>query len=147
MKRLKLLALDDEDLNIVSAHVQDAVLKIADIDFNPKQKKFVLKLNRFVWEQAEGKSKTDPFERRLSVLHFDRVENAQHTGFNLEAKDAVLSLLAIRFNETNFPAGTIELLFSGDAAIRLHVEVIEAQLSDMDASWGSEHLPKHEISS
>ena len=68
---LKLLALDDEDLAVLSAHVQDAVLKVADLVNLPKERRFALGMNRFIWEKAEGGRKN--FERRRAALTFDRV--------------------------------------------------------------------------
>ena len=97
-------------------------------------------MNRFVWEASD---KTRQFERRRSVLHFERVLKVSSTGFDIRRKDQVLSLLAIVFKPDDAPAGTLELVFSADAAIRLTVECVEAQLSDMAAAWETGSKPDH----
>ena len=76
MDLLKLLALDDEDLKIVSAHVQDAVMKVGDLEFIAATNQFVMPMNRFAWEKNATERKPQP-ERRNSLLHFDRVLSAK----------------------------------------------------------------------
>src|SRR5690606_37448695 len=117
MSQLKLVALDEQDLEIVSAHLQDAVMKVGDLSYLAAEKRFVVAMNRFVWENRAGLfSRHD--ERRRCVLHFDNVLAARTTGFSRAGADEVLSLLAIRFVPgTEAPAGTIELTCSGGAAI------------------------------
>lgn len=140
---LKLVALDEEDLRIVSAHVQDAVLKRADIDFRAGEKRLLLAMNRFVWENPEGVFRRRN-ERRRSVLHFDRVLSVRSTGIDPARPDEVLSLLAIGFEPGEAPSGVIELVFAGQAALRLEVECIEARLADLGAAWDTPSRPAHE---
>lgn len=143
MDLLKLVALDEEDLAILSAHVQDAVLKISDIKWMGRENRFVLAMNRFVWEVAGEKAKE--FERRRSVLHFDRVLKVSASRIRQDAAEAVLELLAVRFEGGEAPAGWVELVFAGGGTIRLDVECIEAQLSDLGAAWSTENLPHHDV--
>ena len=148
MDRLKLIAFDDEDLGIIAAHVQDAVLKTSDLQFDPAGKRFIVELNRFVWETANPNTATKSYERRKTVLHFERVNGVQSLSLNQQQGDAVLSLLTLRYlndqeGNTN-PEGTIELIFAGGATLRLSVECIEAQLTDMAGSWETSSLPDHE---
>ena len=138
MSKLKLMALDDKDLEVLSGCCQDAVTKIGDLEFLPKEKRFVLAINRFAWEIEEAK------ERHRSVLHFERVEGVKVQGIDRTNKDMVISLLAILFEPGSEPGGTVELVFAGDGAIRLEVECIEAQLSDMPAAWEAKSRPSHE---
>lgn len=142
MDLLRLLALDEEDLAVVSAHVQDAVMKVANIDYSPASKQFMLTMNRFAWEAAAGGRKAGD-ERRQSVLAFSRVLSAKAHGIDRGKKEDVLSLLAVRFVGRDAPAGTVELVFSGDSAIRLDVECIEARLADTGGSWGASSRPTH----
>lgn len=142
METLKLIALDAEDLEIVSAHVQDAAVKAADLDYRAGEKRFVMAMNRFAWEVAGGFFRRHN-ERRRSVLHFDRVLSARTTGFSRDEPDEVLSLLAIRFDEAESPAGVVELTFAGGAAIRIEVECIEARLADLGAAWEASSRPAH----
>jgi len=144
MDRLKLVALDEEDLTVLSAHVQDAVMKVGDLRFLRGQARFVVPMNRFAWERKGG-ALAGPPERRNSVLHFGRVAGAASTGLAKAAPADVLSLLALRFRAGEAPAGAIELVFSGGAAIRLDVECIEAQLSDLGGAWEASSRPKHAV--
>jgi hypothetical protein len=142
MNQLKLVALDEEDLNIVSAHVQDAVMKIGDIEFVPGSKLFVMPMYRFAWESEPNANKAQP-ERRNSVLHFSRVLSAKVSGISRDKPEDVLSLLAIIFTGKDEPAGAIDLVFSGGGAIRLQVECIEARLADLGGAWEAESRPVH----
>ncbi|MBB3933643.1 hypothetical protein GGR25_004716 [Kaistia hirudinis] len=145
MDRLKLVAFDVDDLAVVSAHVQDAVLKVKDMTFLPKEKRFAAVVNRFVWEKpAEGTFKKT-WERRRSGFHFDRVLACRSAGIDRTDPEAVLDLLAIAFEASNEPAGTITLIFAGGAAIALDVECIEAAISDFGPAWATTCCPKHEV--
>lgn len=143
MDVLKLAALDSDDLTVISACCQDAVLKVGEINVFPKEKRLVLPLNRYAWEK-NGKRLTIP-ERRRAVLHFDRVLSVQSSGIDRKKPDEVLSLLAIRFEENNAPSGTVELVFAGEAMLRIEVECIEVQLSDLGATWAAKATPKHGV--
>jgi Protein of unknown function (DUF2948) len=142
MTPLKLLALDDDDLKIISCHLQDAVIRVGDMTFLPERKRFAAVLNRFDWECAlESKSKDN--RRRRAALRFDRVFGAQLKGVRPDQQDKVLSLLAIRFEPGELPSGVIELAFSGDVSIRLQAECIEAELRDLGPVWPTKHRPRH----
>jgi hypothetical protein len=140
---LKLAALDEEDLAVLSAHVQDAVLKVADMAYLPKEGRFVVAMNRFTWERAEGKRRT--YERRRAVLTFDRVRAAKTSRIRRDQGEAVLELLAIEFDPSDLPAGAVELIFAGGAAVRLEVECIEARLADLGAAWATTARPSHDL--
>lgn len=144
MKPLKLIAFDTEDLDVVSAGVQDAVVKVSDIAWLPKEGRFVLLLNRFAWEATDPAGKGE-FQRRRAALHFDRVSAVRRRNLRQDAPDGVLNLLAVRFTRTEAPAGTIELVFSSDACIRLEVECIEARLADLGPAWSTGSCPEHRI--
>ncbi len=143
MKQLKLIALDAEDLEILSAHLQDAVGLVADVAYLPKEKRFVMLLNRFVWEETGGRWQRS-FERRRTALHFERVEACRCRGLDPKAKDNVVNLLAIRFEPGEAPAGHVDLLFSGDVTIRLEVECVEARVKDLGPAWSTKGRPDHE---
>jgi hypothetical protein len=142
MTMLKLVALDEEDLAIISAHVQDAVMKVENLDYVRATKQFVLTMNRFAWEAAAGGRRASD-ERRQSVLSFGRVLSAKVHGIDPKKKEEVLSLLALRFLPSDAPAGIVELLFSGDGTIRLEVECIETRLTDMGGAWRASARPTH----
>jgi hypothetical protein len=136
MDQLKLAALDEEDLKVISAHVQDALMQIGDIDYSP------VPMNRFVRDGKRSLFRRK-YERRRSVLHFEHVLSVRSTGIDRENIKDVLSLLAIRFIPGDAPAGTIELVFAGEATIRLDVEFIEARLADLGAAWETSSRPAH----
>ena len=142
MDNLKLAALDADDLKVLAAHAQDAVGKVGDIVWRPKEKRLTLELNRFAWEKSSGKK---AFERHRAVLHFARVLAVQSHLVRREAPDAVVSLLTIRFEPGNAPAGRIFLEFAGGGSLRLDVECIEASLTDLGAAWATEHQPSHDL--
>jgi hypothetical protein len=144
MPALKLLALDPEDLQVVSAHAQDAVLRVGDIDWRAQEKRVVIAMNRFVWE-APAKLFRRHDERRRAALHFDRVMAVKTAGIDRDKPAEVLSLLAIRFEETEAPAGHVDLVFSGGATMRLDVECIEARLSDIGGAWEATSRPAHRV--
>jgi hypothetical protein len=142
MDALKLVALDEQDLSIISAHVQDAVAKVGELEFLPGLKRFVLPIRRFAWEVKSG-FLSQHNERRQSVLHFDRVLGAKTSGISRGKPDDVLSLLAVSFLPLDAPAGIIELIFSGGGAIMLDVECIEARLVDLGGAWEAASRPFH----
>ena len=142
MDALKLIALDDQDLGIISACVQDAVMKVGDLEFLPTAKRFVIPMNRFAWEKKSSFFRRHN-ERRQSVLHFDRVLGAKLSGISRDKPDEVLSLLAISFVPLGEPAGIVELVFAGDGAIMLEVECIEARLADLGSAWEAASRPRH----
>ncbi len=145
MQDLKLVALDKEDLEILSAHLQDAVLKIGDLAYQPKARRFAAITRRFDWLKAHGgdSERSKGYERRQSALRFERVTGAKLMNVPIGAKSEVLSLLAVTFEEGEAPSGAITLQFSGGAAIRLEVECIEAELRDLGPAWRTRRRPEH----
>jgi hypothetical protein len=141
---LRLAAIDAEDLAVISAHVQDAVLKVGDMTYLPKERRFVVAMNRFIWEKADGKRQT--YERRRTALTFDRVNAVQLQRIDRGQPDAVLELLAVEFAATDQPDGTVTLVFAGGGAIRLTVECIEVRLADLGAAWATASKPTHNLS-
>lgn len=144
MDKLKLIAFDAEDLAVVSAHVQDAVLKVGDLTFQPKAKRMVALLRRFDWAGAERPGRQQAL-RRQAALRFERVLGARHQGIDLKARNDVLSLLAIKYDPKSAedPGGSVTLVFAGGAAIQLDVECIEAELRDLGPAWRARSRPKH----
>jgi hypothetical protein len=138
MPDLKLLALDSEDLDVISATTQDAVIRVGDMGFAKADSRFALLMNRFAWEEG-GKTR----QRKRAALHFDRVSDVKAAGIDLNAQDGVLELLTIRYVPTDDPAGTIELAFAGGGTIRLSVECLEARLQDLGAAWAAKAVPAH----
>ena len=142
MELLKLIALDQEDLAVLSAHTQDAIVKVADVIWRPREGRLVIGLNRFDWEAAVADS--PQYQRRRAALRFDRVTAFKCRSVNPVDRDVVLNLLAIEFVENDPPAGVITLTFSGGAALRLDVECLEAELADLGPAWATAARPAHE---
>jgi hypothetical protein len=142
MADLKLLALDAEDLSVISAHLQDAVIKVADVAYIPGEKRFAAILNRFDWADAIKDGK-ETYARRRAALRFDRVLSAQVSGIDLKNKSAVLCLLAIGFEPREAPEGDVTLVFADSGAIRLRVECVEAEMRDLGPAWQARAKPQH----
>jgi hypothetical protein len=141
MEPLKFVAVDQDDLEVISAHLQDASVKVADVLWRPEEKRLVIALCRFDWLSAEGDR--PQFRRCRSVLRFERVSACKCRSVNPHGKDAVLNLLAIAFEPADAPAGAVLLTFSGGAALRLEVECLEAELADVSPTWPVSARPTH----
>jgi hypothetical protein len=141
MSELKFVVLDEEDLEVVSAHLQDAVVKVSDVLWRPQEKRLVVALNRFDWEGARPGAQE--YRRRRAVLRFERVLSCKCRNVNPAGKDAVLNLLAVEFSEGEAPAGALTLTFSGGATLRLDVECLEGELADLGPTWTTSACPVH----
>ncbi len=141
MQPLKLIALDKDDIEVVSTHLQDAVVKVADIIWRPGEKRLVVGLNRFDWEACGGE--VPCYRRRRTALRFERVLAFRARNVDPAARDAVLNLLAVEYAETDSPAGIITLIFSGGAALRVEVECLECELADLGPTWTTAARPQH----
>lgn len=143
---LKLLALDHDDLKILSAHLQDAVLRLADMVYMPSEQHFAAILSRFDWLAAEtGDGKQSNLRRCKCALRFDRVKRAQVQKIRPGEPFAVAELLAMTFEEVDAPGGFITLHFAGGGGLRLEVECIEAALHDLGPAWRACAKPAHTI--
>jgi hypothetical protein len=149
MDVLKFVVLDEEDLEVASAHLQDAVVKVADVHWRPGEKRLIVGLNRFDWENARDtntnrdKKANNEYRRRRAALRFERVLSCKCQHVNPARKDEVLNLLAVEFQETEAPSGVIVLSFSGGATLRLEVECLEAELADLGPAWSTALCPFH----
>jgi hypothetical protein len=142
---LKLVALDRDDIEVVSAHVQDALVKVSDMFWQPREHRFVIALNRFDWMsavEAKPNDKTD-YRRCRTALRFERVNACKCRNIDQTAKDARLNLLAVEFSESDTPAGVVSLIFSGGGVIRLDVECLEAELADLGEVSTAAICPDH----
>jgi hypothetical protein len=141
-RELTLAAEDTEDLEIISARLQDAVAQVKDLVWLPKSRRFAGLFNRFKWEETKKKGDL----RVRARLYFDDVRAVKSHNLRREVPDAVVSLLAIRFapNGAEDPSGTITLVFAGGAEIRLDVESINAGLTDVSGAWAALGRPDHD---
>jgi hypothetical protein len=142
-KPLRLVAEDADDLSAMSAVLQDAVVKIGDFAHLPRQRRFAFVANRFLWEATSG-TRRGPFARVRTGCHFDDVTAVRQSNLRLDARDAVVELLALRFTPGEDGTGAVTFDFAGGGAIRLDVESVNASLSDISAPWMTRMKPEHE---
>jgi hypothetical protein len=128
---LKLIALDADDLAVVSAHVQDALVQTADIIWRQGEKRLVVGMSRLDWEQTLS-GETSP-RRLIAALRFDRVLSCKSRNIDLGTPETTLELLGIEFHAGDAPSGCAVLLFNHGGALRLDVECLECQLTDLGA--------------
>jgi hypothetical protein len=142
---LKLVALDRDDIEVVSAHVQDSLLRVADILWRPREHRFVMALNRFDWMSAADARPAGgaDYRRCRTALRFERVLSCKCRNLDQSNKDARLNLLAVEFAEGNPPGGVVTMTFSGGGVIRLEVECLEAELADLGEVFVANACPNH----
>ncbi|RUT31301.1 DUF2948 family protein [Arsenicitalea aurantiaca] len=140
MTDLKLLALDQDDLDVVSATTQDAVIRVPDMGFARSDRRFALLMNRYAWE---ADTEAGRGQRKRTALHFEHVTDVRAAGIDLNAQEGVLELLTIRFEEKDAPAGTVMMRFAGGGTVALEVECLEARLKDLGAAWAAKARPTH----
>jgi Protein of unknown function (DUF2948) len=127
--RLKLIALDADDLAVISAHVQDARVQTSDIIWRQGEKRLVVGMSRLDWEQTMA-GETSP-RRLIAALRFDRVLACKSRNIDLEGPEAALKLVGIEFHPADAPSGSAVLLFSHGGVLRLDVECLECELTDL----------------
>ena len=143
-KNLKLIAKTEEDIKVVSAHLQDSILSVADIASLKKNKIFLMQLNRFMWEDVE-KGVFRKNKRIRTVLKFDNVLKVFSKNINQKKKDNFLDFLAIetiKMPDNNYE---MKIIFAGDSIIRIIAEVIEVTLDDQGEAWDTKNKPKHQV--
>ncbi len=144
MADLKLLALDDEDLAVIAAHLQDAVLRVGDMAYMRADRRFAVVVNRFDWDHAvRSDGKAQRYIRRQTGVRIEHVLGAKVSGIDLTDKERVLSLLTLTFEPGEAPHGAVTLTFAGGGAVRLDVECLEAALNDLGAAWSTRRKPEH----
>lgn len=138
---LRLHALDSEDLALISAHLQDALVRVGDIAFLPGKRRFALIGSRFDWAaELDGR-----LERCRVGLHFEGVQRVRCQRVARERPDEILELLAVTFEpDAEPPSGVVRLIFAGGASIQLDVECVEAQVADVGPRWAVAARPVHE---
>ena len=141
---LKLSARDAEDLSVVSAMVQDALVRPGDMVFRGRERRFLVLMDRFMWERDDGEPVAGKLYRRVrSVLHFDGVLGARSRGLDPGAREEVLALLAVAAFESSDSAPRVDLAFAGGGGVRLDVECVECRLTDRGRPWVTRRRPRH----
>ena len=148
---LKLRAEDAEDLSVISAILQDALVAVGEMTWLPEEKRFVLVANRFLGEHAPldkapslgrrvGRGRRGSFARRMAGLRIDGVKAVQRRGFDPRDAERLLVLLAMRSEP-----GVIYFDFAGGSSIRLEVERILCHLDDLGEPWPTRFRPRHPV--
>jgi hypothetical protein len=140
---LKLRAEDADDLAVISACVQDALISVRDLTYERGEHRFTLVVNRFRWEgnPEAGNGEAAAFERTHAAIVFSGVNGVSYRGFRRSEEDRILSLLAIRPGDK---AGTIDLEFAGGATVRLKTAAIRVRVADIGEPWPTAWQPDHE---
>ena len=143
-KNLKLIAKTEEDLRVVSAHLQDSIANITDIASLKKNKIFLMQLNRFMWEDVErGVFRKN--KRIRTILKFENVLNVLSRNIDQMKKKKFLDFLAIETNITPDNNYEMKIIFAGDSIIRIISEAIEVTLDDQGEAWDTKNKPKHKV--
>ena len=145
MIQLKLIALDAADVPILSAHLQDAVVRVSDIAYSSRDRRFAAHCNRYNWQDTSAVKNGSGGERRRAALRIERVTAVQSQGFDPAAPQTVLSILAITFtpDAAHPPAGIVTIVCAGGATLRFTVECPEMVLEDLGPAWQASHQPVH----
>ena len=144
VKNLRLLATSDEDLRIIAAHLQDAILTVKDAANLKKNRIFLIQLNRFMWEDVE-KGVFRKNKRIRTMLKFDNVISVLSKNINTKKDNNFLDFLTVESNLLPDKSYEIKLIFSGNSVIKIKAEVIDVTLDDQGASWESKTQPKHDF--
>ena len=143
-KNLKLLAASNDDLRVIAAHLQDAIVSAKDIANLKKNRIFLIQLNRFMWEDVE-KGVFRKNKRIRTILKFDNVISVLSKNINLKVDKNFLDFLTIESDLLPDKTYEIKLIFSGNAVIKIKAEVIDVTLDDQASSWETKTQPKHDF--
>ena len=138
-RALRLLAEDAEDLEVISAALQDAVTRIGDIRWEKAARRLTIAVNRYRWEAPEGAP-----ERVRAAVQLGGVLAVRSRNLRPEARDAVVELLAVTFTPGEAPGGTVTFAFADGADLAVEVECVDAALADVSAPWKAPHTPGHQ---
>ena len=141
---LKLNGTSEDDVKVISAHLQDSITQVKNIAHLKKNKIFLIQFNRFMWEDIE-KGVFRKNKRIISVLKFENVISVISKNLNQKNTERFLDFLAIESNQLPDENYEMKLIFSGDSIIRIVAEVIEVTLDDQGVPWDTKNKPKHKV--
>ncbi len=140
---LKLLAQERSDLDVVSAAVQDALIKVGDLSYDKRTRRFAAVLARFRWEDAGERG---PYARVRAALSFESVLSVRTRNMRRDPPDALASILSIKFDPAEEPPGGVaRIVLAGDGEIVLDVECLDVTLADVGPTWPTPRRPNHSI--
>jgi hypothetical protein len=136
--RLKLRAVDAEDLAVLAAFLQDAIVSVSEMAFVPEERRFVLIVQRFRWERAVQEGADDSFERVSCAISIEGVDQPKYRGFSMKERGLLMPLLTATLED-----GAVVLTFGGGAALRLAVDRLDLRIEDFGACWPTRQMPRH----
>jgi hypothetical protein len=136
---LRLRAADAEDLAVLAAFLQDAIVNVSEMAYLPEQGAFVLAVCRFRWERALSDTPEDVFERVSCAITIGGVAIPKYRGFSLKDRSRTMPLLTMLFDNE-----AVTLTFGGDAAVRLPVSKLDVRIEDFGDCWPTKAKPEHE---
>lgn len=142
--RLRLRAEDDEDLAVLSACLQDALVAVRDIAHFPGERRVALLVNRYRWEAETGHS-TGPGERVLCAVAMDGVQRVRHQGIDRARSGQFLSILAVRRAEDHKDGPAVDFVFAGQAALRVVLDRLQLRAEDVEEPYPTSWRPKHAL--
>ena len=143
-KNLKLIAQTEEDLRVISAHLQDSIASTKEMANLKKNRIFLMQLNRFMWEDVE-KGVFRKNKRIRTILKFENVLKVYSRNINQSKKDKFLDFLTIETNKMPDNNYEMKIVFAGDSIIKVIAEVIEVTLDDQGKAWITKNMPKHKV--
>ena len=144
---LRLRALDADELAVISALVQDAVLLSSDMQWHKGRRRFALLVNRYRWEDSDRAARARDHERVRALLVLEDVTRVQSSGLPQGADDLVLSLLSLSWEPGEDGTGRLILTFAGDGALAVEVEALEVLLQDVTRAYPApaRRAPGHDV--
>lgn len=140
---LKLIAKDQEDLQVCSAHLQDAIIPITSISYNANDKTFSALANRYCWEHYYADENTSEHHRVHCGICFHNVSRVRHRGFHQHGKLRMLNLLTMHHQHSDNGEDFVRMIFSDDNEIYLNVDDLHCLVADVSEPWTTDQRPKH----
>ncbi len=137
-EHLKLRAIDQDDLEVIAAFLQDAIAGVSEMAYLPDEKRFVLVVSRFRWERALDAPSEDIFERVSCAITIEAAQEPKYRGFILTDRSRMMPLLTVVFED-----GAVVLTFGGDAAVKLTVDSLDLRMEDFGPGWPTKQKPEH----
>ena len=141
---LKLLAKNQDDLKVISAHLQDSIVTVKDIIFLKQNRTFIMIVNRFMWEDIEKGVFRDS-KRIRCAIKFEEVVKVESKNINQKNRNKPLECLAIKSSIAEDESHKIKIFFAGDSIITMNVEIIDVDIQDLGKTWNVKYIPKHKI--
>jgi hypothetical protein len=143
--RLRLRAEDDEDLAVLSACLQDALVAVRDIVYFPAERRLAMVVNRFRWEGGQERTMGAPGERVLCTVAAEGVRQVRRRGIDQAKPGHLLSILAIRRHEPSEGAATVDVIFAGQAAVRIEMDRLQLRAEDVEEPYPTAWRPRHPL--